>query len=56
MKAVRAVLVVAAAALGASPAGAEGPENITAVLERFDHLVVGEARLVWPLTLSSGHL
>ncbi len=56
MKAVRAVLLAAAAAMGASPAGAEPPENIVSILERFDHLAVGEARMVGPMTLSAGHI
>lgn len=56
MKAVRAVLLVAAAALGASPAGAGAPESIASILERFGHLTVGDAKLVGPLTLAAGHL
>ena len=56
MKAVRAVLLVAAAALGANPAGADAPENIASILERFEHLTVGDAKLVGPLTLAAGHL
>lgn len=56
MKASRAVLLAAVAALGTSLAGAQIPENIVSILERFDHLTVGEAKLVGPLTLSAGHL
>ncbi len=42
--------------MGASPAGAQAPESIVSILERFDHLAVGDAKLVGPLTLSAGHL
>ena len=43
MKAARPVLLAALAALGTCPAGAQATENIVSILERFDHLAVGEA-------------
>jgi len=56
VNAVRAVFLAALAALGSSAAGAQGPGNVVALLERFGHLAVGEANLVGPLTLAAGHL
>ncbi len=47
-----AVLVLASAGHGF----AEDRESLPALIERFDHLTVGKAMLVGPLTLSSGHI
>ena len=59
MKAAGRALLAACAALSPTLAlAAEGqaPERVGGILERFDHLTVGEAKLVGPLTLSAGHL
>ena len=55
MKAARPVLLAALAALGTCPAGAQATENIVSILERFDHLAVGEAVSVSKLRLTGPH-
>ena len=52
----RAFLLAALALASAGRVFAEDRESLRALVERFDHLAVGKAMLVGPLTLSSGHI
>src|SRR5262249_3550714 len=52
----RALLLAVLALAPAGRAAAEDRATLPALIERFDHLTVGKAMLVGPMTLSSGHL
>src|SRR6476660_4402973 len=52
----RALLLAVLALASAGRVFAEDRESLPALIERFDHLGVGKAMLVGPLTLSSGHI
>ena len=56
MKAAGRALLAACAALSPTLAlAASGPPGLVAIVEQFDHLALGDARAVGPLTLAARH-
>jgi hypothetical protein len=55
MKTRRPVLLAALCAVAAARSAGAAGENVAALVERYDHLSVGAAKQVTPMTLTSGH-